>query len=197
MAPQLIYVIRHAEKPPDTGPGPEAADGPPNGVDFSGRAEQHSLTPRGWQRSGALAVLFTRPPRAGLPELLVPDRLLSPNYGSGAATIEHRTYQTLLGLSDPATRPIISEFPLGEEAQLAEKVLTDTAEAVLICWEHKNIPHITDGIPTDPATPVPTTWPGERFDLIWQFHRSSADPLIYQFTPIPQAVLGSDENVSS
>src|SRR6478672_13523998 len=102
MAPQLIYVIRHAEKPPDSPPSAKnaaaAGVGPPNGVDFSGRADQHSLTPRGWQRSGALAVLFTRPPRAGLPELLAPGRLLSPNYGSGAATTEHRTYQTLLGL---------------------------------------------------------------------------------------------------
>jgi hypothetical protein len=201
MAPQLIYVIRHAEKPPDSPPGAKnaaaAGVGGPHGVDFSGRVDQHSLTPRGWQRSGALAVLFTRPPQVRMPTLAVPDRLLAPDYGGGAATTEHRTYQTLLGLSDPATRPIISDFPLGGEAQLAKVVLADTADAVLICWEHKNIPRITGAIPVDPATPVPDQWPDQRFDLIWQFHRSSTDPLVYQFTPIPQAVLDGDENAST
>ena len=59
--------------------------------------------------------------RSGTPALAVPDGLLSPNYGDGAATTEHRTYQTLLGLSDRTTRPIISDHPLGEEPQPAKR----------------------------------------------------------------------------
>jgi hypothetical protein len=61
------------------------------GVDVEGNPDPHSLVPRGWQRSGALAVLFT----AGA--LVTPDRLICPDYG--ATTPVHRTYQTLLGLA--------------------------------------------------------------------------------------------------
>ena len=190
MAPQLIYVIRRGEKPPDTPAGPAVEDNPvagqPNGVDFSGRVDQRSLTPGGWQRSGALAVLFTRLLQEGIPGLTVPDRLLWPNYGNGPATTEHRTYQTLLGLPDRTKRPITSDYPVGEEAQLATVVLTDTADTVLIYWDHRTIPVHHRRTPVDPATPVPEDWSGERFDLIWQFRRSGTDPLIYRFTRSPR-----------
>jgi hypothetical protein len=55
--PAQIYVIRHGEKPADP-PTPTAAPAPPFGVDLNGSQSIHSLLPRGWQRSGALAVLF-------------------------------------------------------------------------------------------------------------------------------------------
>ena len=58
--PQQIYVIRHGEKPAD--PPTTSAPGPPFGVDVGGNQNAHAL-PRGWQRSGALAVLFA--PTAG------------------------------------------------------------------------------------------------------------------------------------
>src|SRR5262249_29589505 len=47
--PEVVYIIRHAEKP---------LKPPSSGVDFEGGHNEHSLLPRGWQRSGALAVLF-------------------------------------------------------------------------------------------------------------------------------------------
>jgi hypothetical protein len=60
--PDVIYIIRHGEKPADPpalDPGqPSPAPGPPFGVDYEGNQDEHSLLPRGWQRSGALAVLF-------------------------------------------------------------------------------------------------------------------------------------------
>ncbi|WP_345465902.1 hypothetical protein [Deinococcus carri] len=61
--PQTITVIRHGEKP--TGAKDSA-----NGVNERGEARSDSLTPRGWQRAGALTALlgaeqvrapFTRP----------------------------------------------------------------------------------------------------------------------------------------
>jgi hypothetical protein len=66
--PNIIYIIRHGEKPADppavaagqTPPPP----GPPFGVDFQGNQNPHSLLPSGWQRSGALAALFD--PATGL-----------------------------------------------------------------------------------------------------------------------------------
>lgn len=61
--PRTITIIRHGEKP--TGEKHSAL-----GVDLQGKERPDSLTPRGWQRAGALAVLlggeqvpapFTRP----------------------------------------------------------------------------------------------------------------------------------------
>jgi hypothetical protein len=49
VSPEVIYIIRHAEKP---------LKPPASGVDFEGSQNEHSLLPRGWQRSGALAALF-------------------------------------------------------------------------------------------------------------------------------------------
>lgn len=194
MSPRLIYVIRHGEKPSDQS---AHASEDPAGVDVTGRVNKHSLTPRGWQRSGAIAVLFTRPAQPGMPALFVPDRLLCPDYGDTAKATEHRAYQTLLGLSDAIEQPIESRYPLGDEPRLAAALIghsthaTDTPGAVvLICWEHKNIPRITAGIPTDQATPVPTAWPDDRFDLIWQFRKTSTEHDLYRFAQFSQNVLG-------
>src|SRR5580692_7733675 len=81
--PDAIYIIRHGEKPQDLAPKhPEAH----SGVDFRGRQNEHSLLPRGWQRSGALAALFDpsrSPLRTGLQ---VPRMLISPSYGHASAT---------------------------------------------------------------------------------------------------------------
>jgi len=49
VSPEVIYIIRHGEKP---------VKPPSSGVEFEGALNEHSLLPRGWQRSGALAVLF-------------------------------------------------------------------------------------------------------------------------------------------
>ena len=57
--PAQIYIIRHGEKPADP-PTPKAPPSPPFGVDINGNQSIHSLLPRGWHRSGALAVLFAR-----------------------------------------------------------------------------------------------------------------------------------------
>src|SRR5215472_8657463 len=97
--PEIIYIIRHGEKPAELPPG-EAPPEPvaPFGVDAQGNENPHSLLPRGWQRSGALAALFdpgTGTPRAALE---TPATLLSPSYGDPGKTAEHRTYQTIQGL---------------------------------------------------------------------------------------------------
>src|SRR6516164_7034073 len=115
--PDVIYIIRHGEKPADPpalGPGQAApAPAPPFGVDFEGNQDDHSLLPRGWQRSGALAVLFD--PASGAPQagLQVPAALLSPSYGDPATTTVHRTYQTILGLGDRLGLKIASDFAEG------------------------------------------------------------------------------------
>jgi hypothetical protein len=191
--PQLIFIIRHGEKPPDpvpVDPGePAPMPGPPFGVDDQGNQDAHSLLPRGWQRSGALAVLFgpaLGPLRAGLQ---TPGTLLSPSYGNPAV---HRTYQTIQGLSDRLGIPIVSSFEVGQEPQLAASVVSDHSGVVLICWEHDHVPAIAASLPTSDAA-IPQQWPGDRFDVIWTFTLiPGATPVQYNFGQVPQQLLSGD-----
>ena len=196
--PDTIYIIRHGEKPADpppvaAGQAAAAAPGPPFGVDFQGNQDLHSLLPRGWQRSGALAVLFDPalgPLQAGLQ---TPATLLSPSYGSTAKTTGHRTYQTIQGLSDRLGLAIVSGFAEGSEAQLAASVVSSYSGVVLICWEHDHIPAIATSLPTVAGTVIPQPWPGDRFDMIWTFTLvPGSAPAQYTFGQIPQQLLSGD-----
>ena len=66
---ERIMVIRHAEKPDE--------HGRVGGVDPAGKADEHALSPLGWQRAGALVRFFA--PRDGQfadPRLARPGRAL-------------------------------------------------------------------------------------------------------------------------
>jgi hypothetical protein len=195
--PDIIYIIRHGEKPADPPPAAAgqaaAAPAAPYGVDSQGNQDPHSLLPRGWQRSGALAVLFDPalgPLQAGLK---TPAALLSPSYGSPDKTAEHRTYQTIQGLSDRLGLAIVSDFAEGSEPQLAASVVSGNSGVVLICWEHDHIPAIATSLPTVPGTVIPQPWPGDRFDVIWTFTLvPGSAPAQYTFGQIPQQLLSGD-----
>lgn len=190
--PNTIYIIRHGEKPADPPPGSgQAAPAAPFGVDFQGNQDPHSLLPRGWQRSGALAVLFD--PALGPPQasMTTPAALLSPSYGDPAKTAVHRTHQTIQGLSDRLGLAIVSAFAEGSEPQLAASVVSTYSGAVLICWEHAHIPAIATALPTVPGTVIPQAWPGNRFDVIWAFTLVPGTAH-YGFGQIPQQLLSGD-----
>ena len=192
--PAQIYVIRHGEKPADPPPGKHAQPpSPPFGVDVDGNQNIHSLLPRGWQRSGALAVLFD--PAAGALQagLRTPTALYSPSYADPDKTRNHRTYQTIQGLSERLGVPIQSPVPEGQEPALAGAVLASGGEVVLICWEHQHIPALAQAIPTLAATTIPSAWPGDRFDVIWTF---TVDPTTgrYVFGQVPEQLLVGDTN---
>ena len=195
--PDVIYIIRHGEKPadpPPQAPGqPSPAPAPPFGVDDQGVQDAHSLLPRGGQRSGALAVLFD-PAAMPLPAgLLTPTALLSPSYGDPAKTAEHRTYQTIQGLSDRLGLPIASAFTEGQESQLAASVVSDYPGVVLICWEHRHIPALASSFPATAGTSIPQKWPGDRFDVIWTFTLvPGAAAVQYTFGQVPQQLLSGD-----
>ena len=196
--PDTIYIIRHGEKPADpppvaAGQAAVAAPGPPFGVDFQGNQDPHSLLPRGWQRSGALAVLFDPALGPLQASLTTPAALLSPSYGSTAKTTGHRTYQTIQGLSDRLGVAIVSAFAEGSEAQLAASVVSSYSGVVLICWEHDHIPAIATSLPIVAGTVIPQPWPGDRFDVIWTFTLvPGSAPAQYTFGQIPQQLLSGD-----
>jgi hypothetical protein len=180
--PEVIYIIRHGEKPQDLAPKhPEAH----SGVDFRGKQNEHSLLPRGWQRSGALAALFDAPRGLRIPQVLI-----SPSYGHAAKTSDHRTHQTIRGLSDRIGVEITSDFAKGEEKQLAAAVLDNGPGAVLICWEHGHIPALASALPLVSGTVIPNAWPEDRYDVIWTF--TLADDGRYVFGQVPQLLLSGD-----
>lgn len=184
-SPEVIYIIRHAEKP---------LKPPLSGVDYQGSQNEHSLLPRGWQRSGALTALFHPdfgPLRSGL---RTPTVLVAPSWGHPGKTAAHRSYQTIQGLSEHLGLPITSRFAQGEEKQLADNLVRDHSGVVLICWEHKHIPVIASSLPVVSGTAIPHKWPGHRYDVIWSFTRvAEPGPVRYAFGQIPQRLLAGDD----
>ena len=182
--PEVIYLIRHAEKP---------LKPPLSGVDFEGARNEHSLLPRGWQRSGALAALFhpdIGPVRAGL---RTPTVLVAPTWGHPGKTAAHRSYQTIQGLSERLELPITCPFAQGQEQQLADSLVRSHSGVVLVCWEHKHIPVIASSLPLISGADIPRKWPGHRYDVIWSFTLSrEPGPARYIFGQIPQQLLAGD-----
>jgi hypothetical protein len=182
--PEAVYIIRHGEKPrEDVAPKH-------SGVDYRGSQNEHSLLPRGWQRSSVLAGLFDPahgPLRAGL---RVPRTLISPSYGHGSKTAEHRTYQTIREMSDRLGVEITADFAKGQEPQLATAVLNSGPGAVLICWEHSHIPVLASTLPLVSGTVIPKSWPDDRYDVIWTF--TLTPDATYAFGQVPQLLLSGD-----
>jgi len=183
-SPEVIYIIRHGEKP---------LKPPSSGVEFEGGHNEHSLLPRGWQRSGALAALFHPdfgPMRAGL---RTPTALVVPSAGHPGKTAAHRAYQTIQGLSEHLGLPIESDFAKGEEEKLAASLVRRYSGVVLVCWEHSHIPVIAASLPVAGGTAIPRKWPGHRYDVIWSFTRvPGSGPARYDFGQIPQRLLAGD-----
>jgi hypothetical protein len=191
-SPDVIYIIRHAEKP---------LKPPPAGVDFEGARNEHSLLPRGWQRSGAIAALFHPDYGPLRPGLRTPTALIAPSWGHPGKTAAHRSYQTIQGLSEQLGVPITSEFAQGQEEQLARSLVRSGTGVVLVCWEHHHIPAIASALPLVSDTALPRTWPDHRYDVIWSFTRApetstgkgtETSPARYAFGQIPQLLLAGD-----
>jgi hypothetical protein len=176
--PEAVYIIRHGEKPQDVVPK------------HSGSQNEHSLLPRGWQRSSVLAGLFDPtqgPLRAGL---RVPRMLISPSYGHPSKTADHRTYQTILELSVRLGVEITANFAKGQEPQLTTAVLNSGPGPVLICWEHSHIPALASTLPLVSGTILPKSWPDDRYDVIWTFTLTAEAR--YAFGQVPQLLLSGD-----
>jgi hypothetical protein len=182
--PEVIYIIRHAEKP---------LKPPLSGVDFAGGQTEHSLLPKGWQRSGALAALFHPVFGVARDGLRTPTVLIAPSWGHPGKTAAHRSYQTIQGLSERIDVPIATPFAQEHEEKMAASLVRDYSGVVLICWEHSHIPVIASALPTANKADIPQKWPGDRYDVIWAFTLDpAADAPRYTFGQLPQRLLAGD-----
>jgi hypothetical protein len=170
-----IMLIRHAEKPNNM-------DG---GVSPTGVRDKTSLSVKGWQRAGALAVLFSPPGIIAQPALAVPRFLFA------SAVSSQRPVQTVLPLSRKLNLPITGGRR-GEEKKLLEQV-SSCDGPVLISWQREQIPGLAKlllkGSPDEETSPM--FWPQNRFDVTWVFDLQSG---IYRFQQIPQCLLGGDSD---
>ncbi len=179
MPPARIIILRHAEKP---------ADGEPLGVRASGRADPESLTPRGWQRAGALARLFVPPDgRFAHPALATPTAILATRAEEGAGA-SRRPKQTVRPLADLLGIALDHRFGKGEEAAVAAAVLAGDG-VVLVAWVHERIPAIVAAIPGAPKVP---DWPDDRFDVVWVLAPAPGGG--WALTQVPQRLLAGDRD---
>jgi hypothetical protein len=176
----LIMIIRHGEKPSDS-------DGSP-GMDGTGKHDPHSLTTRGWTRARALVQLFAPVAGAAGPRMTRPTAI----YASGGDGGEgRRTRQTVTPLAAYLRVPVDTSFSKGHESALARHVASRT-EPTLICWQHGELPAIAGALATVTPAP-PTSWPDDRFDLIWALAPTGAG---WSFHQIPELLLQGDSNRS-
>jgi hypothetical protein len=210
MGATRIMVIRHAEKP-----------GIYNGTQYDGvnltgeiagvNGSKHLIT-TGWQRAGALVTLFA-PPWGPKPGLDAPTHLFASNPESDAndaddAGPSQRPYETLIPLAAKLGLTIDTHEKKSHYDKMVAKAL-DQDGAVLIAWQHEDIPLLTKGgqpgisqsILTQTQTPagkfdIPQTWPsgpqGARYDLVFVFHRPAGKGPIEKFSLIGQMLLAGD-----
>ena len=199
-----IMIIRHAEKPPDSPP--------PYGITSDGEQDDESLTVIGWQRAGALVTYFAPQQDAGFqnPAITTPQTIYASKIKTKdaeptdseakkkkAGSKSKRPQETVTPLIDMLGGNVATNFDLnkGDEADVATSAMSCKG-VVLICWEHQSIPAIASGLPVDPKTPAPKTWPvdksGEgRFDVVWVFDLNTTSSQ-YSFSQVPQCVLAGD-----
>jgi hypothetical protein len=171
-----IMVIRHAEKP----------NGVDSGVSATGKQGDQHLSPRGWQRAGALTALFAHPAST-----MVHHPLATPDYLFAVKDGSRRSMQTLTPLSEKLGIPI-RPGTKGNEAEMVEEAASLNGVA-LICWQRERIPSIATHLlagSRDEDTP-PKLWPPDCFDVVWVFDLDAASGT-YRFTQVPQQLLSGD-----
>lgn len=183
-AAPMVMIIRHGEKPDGSGP---------QGVLPSGAVDDHSLTVAGWTRAGALVGLFdprgTSGPLPLRPGLARPAAVMAAN-PDGASK---RPAQTVTPLAAALGATLDTGLAKGQEKELAARLAAVT-QPTLVAWEHESIPAIVAHLgAVDPAPP--SSWPGDRFDLVWCFTPRGDGS--FAFAQVPQLLLAGDGPVSA
>lgn len=186
MAVLTIFIIRHAEKPDESWPGP--------GLTPAGVSDKKSLVIRGWQRAGSWAALFG----GGLntPDYPRPSVIYAADPNSASADEpSQRPYETVIPLAERLGLTLNTAYGVGQEAQLVTTLLAQTG-VVLVSWEHKKIaqailPAIADG---QTLFGMPTKWDGTRFDVVLRFDRSAPEAP-WSFRQLFPCMLSGDSTI--
>lgn len=165
-----VLLIRHAEKP---------VPGEAEGVDEHGHASEESLTPRGWQRAGALVGLFG--PGGGF----VPDIVYATGVGPGSTSL--RSVQTATPVAQARGVPLVTRYLKDELDALCADVLGRRG-CVLVVWEHKRMAELARRL-TGGAAALPP-WPRDCFDRMWILEREAGG---WTHRVLPQRLLPGDE----
>ena len=188
MSELTILIIRHAEKPGEAWPG--------QGMTADETGDKKSLVLRGWQRAGSWSALFA--PVLGGPDYPQPAVIYAanPNASTGEESSQ-RPFETVTPLADRLGLKPDTTYALGQEADLAAKIVGLTGGVVLVCWEHKAIisallPAIVGGqiIPG-----LPAKWNGDRFDVVLRFDRATPGTL-WSFRQLFPRLLSGDSDVA-
>lgn len=184
-----IMLIRHAEKPGHYD-GKRCA-----GVRSNGEEDKDSLAVRGWQRAGALCVLFGSARLAGSRGLAVPERLYAsnPDKINDKENKSRRNKETLAPLARLLGTETDLRFVKGQEAELAAAAVAGGG-TVLIAWSHERLPDIAKHIPGGDIT-APRDWPDDCYDVVWVFDLGADGR--YAFRQVPQALLSGDRSAES
>lgn len=161
-----IMLIRHAEKPEDE--------------------NDLGLSPRGWQRAGALVRFF-----APVDAAAVRRHIEQPGHVFAArATDEHpspRPRLTVEPLAEELGLQVDERFSASEPVEHVAQVLRLLSGPVVVSWRHNELPALANALLG--REEAPTRWPDNRFDLVWVVHRT---PTGWSFTQVPQRVLPGD-----
>ncbi|MEP6559346.1 MAG: histidine phosphatase family protein, partial [Burkholderiales bacterium] len=135
------------------------------GVRWRGELDPESLAPLGWQRAGALVQFFEQPTA---PHIERPDHLFAVSFDRARIDSSRRSKQTLRPLSQKLGLPVNHRLGKEQEKRLVQ-TLAALSGTVLVAWSHENIRLIGDALGASALTP--STWPDERFDVVWVFDR--------------------------
>ena len=182
--PSIVMVIRHAEKP--------LGEAPPHGVTEDGVADHESLTPRGWQRAGALVRFFVGAGAgSGTSDLPVPTHLFASQVGPQSSS--RRPLETLQPLAGRLGLQVDTRFRKEEIDKLAQAIGA-TDGVALVSWEHHLIPALTNTLIGRPSV-IPQVWPDDRYDVVWVLERVAAGPPgALRFRQVPQGLLAGDSS---
>jgi hypothetical protein len=186
MSALTLLVIRHAEKPDQSWPGP--------GFTEDGVPDPKSLVIRGWGRAGSWAALFG----AGLAvdEYPSPTVIYAANpHGPNGDDHSRRPLETIVPLARRLNLAPVTTYAVGQEKQLIDEAV-GLAGVVLIAWEHKAIaarilPQLAGG---QSPLGMPRKWDGARFDVVLRFDRGALGTP-WSFRQLLPRLLSGDSNV--
>lgn len=159
---EKVMIIRHGEKPliPD-GLGQSM----PFGSLENGEHSEYGLTVRGWQRAGALAVLFAlEGAKFRSRSLATPNAMFATAIGPHSWSRRMQLTIGPLRQKLGASVEINTSFLKGQEEQMVTTAL-QCVGTVLICWAHETLPLVASKV-LGTAKGIPLIWPEHRYDIV-------------------------------